>query len=396
MVSNHVIRQLSAYGHGELTPRESAEVGAHLMACSRCRTEFEEIKLGIKLAEQLPELSAPDSLWADLQLLREAQASNRDDVIHKRQSKQLNLWQPRFAAIAAGLLLVTALGAFWFSRNQTRPSWQVARLEGMPRIGSSAIGDKGRLGVGQWLETDSNSRAKIEVGTIGQVEVAPNTRLRLVQTQPTEHRLELAHGKMSARIWAPPRLFFVDTPSAVAADLGCAYTLEVDDQGGSLLRVTTGWVALQLKDRESMVPAGAACRTRRGIGPGTPYFEDASDNFRAALAKLDFESGATDRSKTLESLLGDSRVRDTLTLWHLLARVEGAERALVYGRMAELVPPPPGVTREGVLALNQQMLDNWKDNLELSWSDYSSPAVKTLKKVWTSGLGRIHRLEGKR
>jgi len=95
-------------------------------------------------------------------------------------------------------------------------------------------------------------------------------------------------------------------------------------------------------------------------------------------------------------LLGKSRVRDTLTLWHLLARVEGADRALVYGRMAELAPPPAGVTREGVLVLNQQMLDTWKDNLESSWGDYSLPAVKALKKVWTSGLGRIHRLEGNR
>jgi len=89
-------------------------------------------------------------------------------------------------------------------------------------------------------------------------------------------------------------------------------------------------------------------------------------------------------------------VRDTLTLWHLLARVEGAERALVYGRMAELAPPPAGVTREGVLALNQQMLDSWKDNLETSWSNYSSPTMKVLKKVWISGLGKIRRLEGKR
>jgi len=28
--------------------------------------------------------------------------------------------------------------------------------------------------------------------------------------------------------------------------------------------------------------------TRRGIGPGTPYFEDASDKFRAALREFDF------------------------------------------------------------------------------------------------------------
>src|SRR2546430_7537410 len=94
---------------------------------------------------------------------------------------------------------------------------------------------------------------------------------------------------MSARISAPPKLFFVNTPSAVAEDLGCAYTLEVDDAGNSLLRVTLGWVALQLKDRESLVPAGAAGATRPRDGPGPPNFHDASELFRTALAKLDFE-----------------------------------------------------------------------------------------------------------
>src|SRR5207253_7821011 len=128
-----------------------------------------------------------------------------------------------------------------------------------------------------WLETDSSSRAKISVGRIGQVEVDPNTRLRLVQTRLTEHRLALARGRMQARIWAPPRLFFVDTPSAEAVDLGCAYTLAVDDAGGSLLQVTSGYVAFVRDGRESKVPAGAVCVTRPGIGPGTPYFADASE-----------------------------------------------------------------------------------------------------------------------
>jgi hypothetical protein len=145
-----------------------------------------------------------------------------------------------------------------------------------------------------------------------------------------------------------------------------------------------------------MVPAGAACQTRRGIGPGTPYFEDASESFRVALTKVDFESGATDQSKSLESLLSGARVRDTLTLWHLLGRVDGDDRARVYDRMAELTPPPQGVTRAGVLALNQQMLDSWKDKLEFNWYDYASPAMPSLKKVRTTGLGKLHGLEGKK
>ncbi len=218
-----------------------------------------------------------------------------------------------------------------------------------------------------------------------------------METKPTEHRLELARGKMSAKIWAPPRLFFVDTPSAVAADLGCAYTLEVDDSGAGLLHVTSGWVELQLKDRESMVPAGAACATRPGIGPGTPYFEDASEKFRVALSKLDFGYAVDvpDVQRPLDIVITEARPRDTLTLWHLLYRVEGKDRELVFDRMATLSPPPKDVTREGVLQLDDKMLHLWKGYLENSWNNQSG-MKKTWINIWTRTLGKVQGLEGKR
>lgn len=161
-------------------------------------------------------------------------------------------------------------------------------------------------------------------------------------------------------------------------DLGCAYTLEVDDAGGGLLHVTSGWVALQLKDRESIVPAGAACATRPGVGPGTPYFEDALESFRSALSKVDFESPETsDWKLALETVLRESRPRDTLTLWHLLYRVQGANREMVYERTAALIPPPEGVTRAGILQLDEKMLHLWKGHIENNWSNDSG-----LKKAW--------------
>jgi hypothetical protein len=374
MFAKHVNKDLSAYCHSELSPEDSRRVAEHLIGCPRCRTEFDEIKLGIRLAEQLPQVTAPDSLWAELEPLL-AQA-DRPPAQPLKRSWMSPLMQSRFAAVAAVLLLVVGLGLFWLSRREALPFWVVARLAGDPRIGSTRFGEKGKLGVGEWLETDGGSRARIDVSGIGQVEIDENTRVRLVGTKPTEHRLELARGKMSAHIWAPPRLFFVDTPSGVAADLGCSYTLEVNDAGGSLLRVTTGWVELQLKDRASIVPAGAACATKPGVGPGTPYFEDASERFRATLTKFDFDSTA-DVSAALGILLAEARVRDTLTLWHLFARVKGADRERLYNRLVVLVPPPDGVTRAGVLNLNERELQLWKAKMEQSWSGDSG-----LRKVW--------------
>ena len=381
MLTNHVSKQLSAYCHEELSPQQSRLVAEHLIGCTRCRLKFEEIKLGVRLAEQLPVMPAPASLWTEIEAVLEKHPDR--NVINPSHTWIL---KPGFAAIAAGLIVLLIGGVLLlrFYRNESRPAWEVARVDGAPQIGSTRIGDKGRLAVGQWLETDSSSRAKIDVGSIGQVEIDPNTRVRLIETRPTEHRLELARGRMSARISAPPRLFFVNTPSAVAEDLGCAYTLEVDDDGNSLLRVTLGWVSLQLQDRESMVPASAACATRAGIGPGTPYFEDASETFRQALSRVDFErnSTASGNMTPLEIVLANARVRDTLTLWHLLARVQAGDRELVFERMASLVPPPDDVTRTGVLALNQQMLDSWKERLESRWDETASPASSKDQTGW--------------
>jgi hypothetical protein len=339
------------------------------------------------LAQSLPVVSAPDELWETV--VSQYQTQTAEVASEKRKFR---LWQPQLVAVAASLVIVVALVGIWFVRRESRPFWDVVSLGGDLRIGNTTIKGKGQLPLGEWLETDNSSRAKIDVGQIGEVEIDPNTRIRLVETKPTEHRLELARGKMSARIWAPPRLFFVNTPSGVAADMGCAYTLEVDEQGGGILHVTSGWVALQLKDRESMVPAGAACATRPGVGPGTPYFEDASTTFRNALWKLDFEPG--DAGSSLDQVLSESRPRDTLTLWHLLSRVDAAGRVRVYDRLALLAPPPDGVTREGVLGLDEQMLQLWKSQLENNWSD-NSIFKKKLIDLWQKG-GKGKGLEGKR
>src|SRR5205809_436148 len=82
----------------------------------------------------------------------------------------------------------------------------------------------------QPLETDATSQARVNVSTIGYVNLDPNSRLRLVETRDGRHQLALARGTLHAVINAPPGQFIVDTPSGRATDLGCAYTLHVDEE----------------------------------------------------------------------------------------------------------------------------------------------------------------------
>jgi hypothetical protein len=267
----------------------------------------------------------------------------------------------RWLAVAA--VLVVAAGAAWLTVLSRSSTWSVNSVAGTPAIGDRAVVTQARLRQGQWLVTDNQSKARIAVGAIGNVDVDPNTRVQLVEAG-REHRMTLERGTIHARIWAPPKLFFVNTRAALAVDLGCAYTLQIDEQGAGLLRVTSGWVGLERAGRDAYVPEGAVCAMRHDAGPGTPRYDDAPSGYGEALAVLDF-SGLDDprRAAALDLVLSTARTRDAMTLWHLLTRGTPGERARVYDRLAALAPPPDGVTRDLVLAADRVALNRWWDSL---------------------------------
>jgi FecR protein len=286
-------------------------------------------------------------------------------------------WQaivPLLATAATVALMVAVMSRMI---DRSTPSWPVARTAGAPRIDASTLAASGRLSVGQTLTTDAASRARIEVGAIGRVSVEGNTTLRLVSTAKAQHRLALDRGTINAFIQAPPGQFVVDTPSATATDLGCVYTLHVDDAGGGVLSVVAGWVAFELKGLESFVPAGASCRTDPRRGPGTPRFDDADADWQAALDVVDFANDAAARRAALVQVLARARERDSVTLWHLLGRVDGAERRDVFTALSARVPLPDGVSADAVLRLDHDALDRWWNALGLGdttlWRQWKRP-----------------------
>ncbi len=245
-------------------------------------------------------------------------------------------------ALAAALLLVAA-GVAALRLMPGRAGWRVAGATGPYTL------DAGRL------ETPGASRVELAVGRIGSITVEPDTRLRLLAERP-EHRLGLERGAIAARISAPPRLFYVETPSATAVDLGCQYTLAVDGRGGSLIHVSVGWVELKHDGRTSIVPFNMSAYTRPGAAPGTPFADRAADALKDALYRFDFEGGGR---TALAEVLSHAREADAISLWHLLERTTGAEREAVYLRLAALAPPPAGVSRDRVVALDRGALSRW-------------------------------------
>lgn len=419
MNSDHIKTKLDGFVSGTLEKDERQIVAEHLLVCEDCRREHDKLKFAASMFARLPAADAPPEVWTSILERLDEESAPAMGLIP--QAVWFS-WRKGIAfalslAIVSFLGYAVYLGLFADNGQQTArgpenvgadqnnagappansgsaspslvlpapgsnansdnsnlqnpnpiappapaASWQVETLAGMPRVGEAI--SPGSIGVGQMLETDARSRARIEVADIGTVEVAPNSRVKLVGSGASEHRLALDRGQLHAKIFAPPRLFVVDTPSGRAVDLGCEYTLEVDRFGNSVLDVTGGFVAMEDGGRESIVPAGMKVFTRKGKGLGTPFSTETDAEFRRALEQFDFGRGG---SAAVQTLLARADFYDMVTLWHLLSRVSRADRGAVYDKLAGYVAPPSAVTRDGVVALNSKMLDLWRTEVENAW-----------------------------
>ena len=354
MFHRHVNHLLTAYCQNALPEANMRRITLHLESCAHCRQEYERLLQVHNTLQHLPLYAAPETLWNRI----DAQLASRKPP-PALPAWTLD-WRMRRTLVTAGMSAILVALVIAGKNYLSTPSWQVRRLAGAPIVGMFPMGQTGRLRVGQWLTTDTVSKAEFAVADIGNVMIAPGSRVRLMATGKNQHRLELAAGGLDAKVTAPPRLFVVDTKSARAVDLGCAYHLQVDIAGVTLLHVTTGEVELEGGKRDTLVIAGASCETRPELGQGTPVMDDAPSALKTALRRFDFEGGG---APAVEAALAAARRQDALSLWHLLPVVPESDRLRVYTVLAHLSPPPFGVTQAGVLKLDRATLDSWRDDI---------------------------------
>jgi hypothetical protein len=147
-------------------------------------------------------------------------------------------------------------------------------------------------------------------------------------------------------------------------DLGCEFVLRADTDGSGSLTVRSGWVHLDSRWHEVLVPQGARVDFGAGGRPGTPYDIGASEGFRAALRVLDAQGGAADPvGRTMQALLAESRPQDAISLVSLLHAHPGLAEGPLYDRLQQLMPADALVTRAALRTRGAHALSPWWDAL---------------------------------
>ncbi len=359
---------------GKLIDEMRKEISSHLNKCHSCRKRAKDIRMTLKssgtIRKQIhhgegfwetvsetndfdPEFNLPAILYSPLK--------RKDDPRYSIKLRH-RILRSRWIAVGAPLsaiLIAVFISILYFYR--TNPAfWEVENLKGSPVAGNEKIVDTGNLPVGEWLKTDSRSSARLQAGLAGEVDVDPESAVKLLDTREPRYKLYLKSGKISASTLNSPKRLSVITPSSSALDLGSRYSVEVSENGSSFFSVSSGSIIIKSGGKNEIVPAGLVCETNKNAGPGTPYRISADTEFKAALSRLDFGKGTDD---DLEILLQNAGRQDALSLWYLLRDAAPGKVKPIYDRLAELIKPPDGVTLEGIMEGNNSMLLNWWEKL---------------------------------
>lgn len=221
-----------------------------------------------------------------------------------------------------------------------------------------------------WVAQGDGLR-RLDLGRYGEVVAEAGAKVHVVRIDEELHKLRLDRGTIHASITAKarPRLFQVETPATTCIDLGCRYTLTVDDAGMSHVKVETGRVAFHDGRREVFIPQGASGKAARGRAPFTPIHDDSSEGLRQAVRKFDESPVGNRAGKAKEACKLIGRREDGLIAWHWLQDSEGgvvnaAREALVrLTKLGECGPHAPKADAPDELRA-------WRDSLFPDWSKW--------------------------
>jgi len=379
-------RLLNDYLDDTISDRDKKVFEVYISKNPKKRMEFDEAKKLIEQLNSLPKNIEPDSdIWQTVESkinenkvefkqvadnyysfdkTQPITTSGKDDS--KGGPSPVRYW---ISGLMAAMILVALiifiprilnLDKETATINDAGNYWVVSNLEGSPKVQEKNIVKIDSLKIGEWLITDDSSKALLSVANIGEIIVEPGTKLKIVKSDSSEHRIMLDYGTINANINAEPRLFVVDTKSVEAVDLGCVYTLSVDRNGNGLLYVKSGMVELESKNRKSLVAAGSFCVTKEGIGPGTPYSKNSSPEFREALLDLDFKG---DNDNAVINVLHNAKRTDVISLLQMLPRVKENNKARVFATISRYVPAPNKIYADSIPQLDMKDLNEWIEKL---------------------------------
>ena len=272
----------------------------------------------------------------------------------KRMSVNTGLLKKVGVAVL-GLVIVFVIIKIFSSSSG---GWKIIQFNGQSKINNEILTKDDSFPVNSTIETGPTSTVAVLIPNVGRLLIDVSTTITRLEKDFT---LKIEKGQIKKIEGNADEFLTVETPLATIKDLykGAAYKLNVIERGISIISVESGWLIVKVKEFDSYIPKNFNCVVSVGHY-AIPYQANSSSQLINLLENF---SGVNDPS--IGTILSLITAKDALSLWHIIQLVSSENRFIVFDRLNEFVPVPSGVTKEGIQALNKDMLLQWRQEIEL-------------------------------
>jgi len=300
-------------------------------------------------------------LKASRSALRKSIASkeilNRSLTSNIHRPFQTDLIKPLLIILSVIILVV---GYYIYELQKNNSPWDVQLIDGTVTINGMA-NNSGKISQGESLTTDSKSRIFVHIPLIGKLQIDTNTTIVLEKAKDGDNRVALKRGSFKIINSALMPDFTIVLNNSFIIDRGGVFSISADESDNIKVIVEFGFVEIGYKNESYYASEGYVCEIKNNFGPGIPYRLNASDTLKSEIEKFNYENGGTN---SIQKIISAAHKEDILTLLSLIPNTEQLQRQILFQVIANYFPPPPGVTRMGIIKADAEMINKWWEEIE--------------------------------
>lgn len=384
-----------------LKSEDKKEVETHLQKCGNCMAEYKRLLKFFESLKEIPfTIDIPSDLVAKLtsELIAES-LQDKSEVkpsINVRKIKNEQLKQekqlkksrgatrkskitrsiatgyiaqilPRNAGLTFKKTLLGLLPIFFitisymlYDFSLINSPWKVRGVNGTYLV--NGIEDyTGFWNKGEVITTKEKVSAIVNVPNTGKLEIKPNSTVILEQAKDGSNRINIKNGSVRISNSSIMPDLVISINEFTVYNRGGKINIDLLNRKGKVF-VEYGFAEVSFMGQNHFIGEGYICELNSKNSVGIPYRSDVDDSLKSFISQIEFQK---ESNINMQKIIEKARNKDMLTLLELILRVNHSQRGVLFQAIANHFPPPGGVTYDGIMRLDKQMLENWW--FEIEW-----------------------------
>lgn len=258
------------------------------------------------------------------------------------------------------LIALAAGGYFVLKMLDTNLPWTIKAEYGQYQI-NGIYTPTNELQLNNTLTTFDSTRVTILVPDAGRVFVNSFSMVKVVQGNDVENIISLQSGSLDVKCKIDEPNLKIETMPAMLTSLGGDYKVSTYAQENVKIETGNGAVKISNPTEELKLIQKHVCEVKSNGEIGIPYHVNAGEELVALINKAAFNKNAVINYSPILELATST---DGISLFYLMKETKNeTDRLAIYMKLNELFPAPPGITQEGIMSLNERMLNTWREDI---------------------------------